>query len=45
MRSADGRPLRGRATALAVTAGGDALAGVDPATVDLVVGTTMGEPS
>jgi 3-oxoacyl-[acyl-carrier-protein] synthase II len=28
-----------------VTAGCDALAGVDPATVDLVVGTTMGEPS
>ena len=27
------------------TAGCDALAGVDPATVDLVVGTTMGEPS
>ncbi len=45
VRSADGRPLRGRATALAVTAGCDALAGVDPATVDLVVGTTMGEPS
>ena len=45
VRSADGRPLRGRATALAVTAGRDALAGVDPGTVDLVVGTTMGEPS
>ena len=45
VRSADGRRLRGRATALAVTAGCDALAGVDPATVDLVVGTTMGEPS
>jgi 3-oxoacyl-[acyl-carrier-protein] synthase II len=45
VRSSDGRPLRGRATALAVTAGCDALAGVDPTTVDLVVGTTMGEPS
>lgn len=45
VRAEDGRPLRGRATALAVTAGRDALAGVDPATVDLVVGTTMGEPS
>ena len=45
VRTSDGRPLRGRATALAATAGGDALAGVDLATVDLVVGTTMGEPS
>ncbi len=45
VRSADGRRLRGRATALAVTAGCEALAGVDPSAVDLVVGTTMGEPS
>ena len=45
VRSSDGRRLRGRATALAATAGCDALAGVDPTTVDLVVGTTMGEPS
>ena len=45
VRSSDGRRLRGRATALAATAGFDALAGVDHATVDLVVGTTMGEPS
>jgi 3-oxoacyl-[acyl-carrier-protein] synthase II len=45
VRDAEGRPVVGRATALATTAGSDALAGVDPATVDLVVGTTMGEPS
>jgi 3-oxoacyl-(acyl-carrier-protein) synthase len=45
VRSADGRPLRGRATALAVGAAADALVGLDPASVDLVVGTTMGEPS
>ena len=45
VRTSDGRPLLGRATALAATAGRDALAGIDPATVDLVVGTTMGEPS
>ena len=45
VRTSDGRPLRGRATALATVAGSDALGGVDLATVDLVVGTTMGEPS
>jgi 3-oxoacyl-[acyl-carrier-protein] synthase II len=45
VRSDDGRPLTGRATALALTAGRDALDGVDADTVDLVVGTTMGEPS
>ena len=45
VRTSDGRPLRGRATALAATAGRDALAGIELGTVDLVVGTTMGEPS
>ena len=47
VRDADGRPLRGRATALAAAAGADALtgSGLDPERVDLVVGTTMGEPS
>ncbi|WP_028653266.1 beta-ketoacyl-[acyl-carrier-protein] synthase family protein [Nocardioides halotolerans] len=45
VRDSDGRPLRGRATALAVTAGRDALRDVEPGSVDLVVGTTMGEPS
>lgn len=47
VRDTAGRPLVGRAAALAQLAGGDALAdaGLDPVGVDLVVGTTMGEPS
>lgn len=46
-RDAEGRPLVGRAASLARMAGRDALdaAGVDAATVDMVVGTTMGEPT
>jgi 3-oxoacyl-(acyl-carrier-protein) synthase len=47
VRDPDGRPLRGRATALGLVAASDALSGaaLDPARLDLVVGTTMGEPS
>ena len=48
VRDAEGRPLRGRAAALAVAACADALEGLDAEelrTLDLVVGTTMGEPS
>lgn len=48
LRDQDGRPARGRAAALAAAAVGDALhtAGTPSgAAVDLVVGTTMGEPS
>jgi 3-oxoacyl-(acyl-carrier-protein) synthase len=44
-RDARGRPLVGRAASLAIMAGRDALdaSGADAGTVDLVVGTTMGE--
>lgn len=47
VRDVSGRPLRGRGAALAVTAAADALsaAGLAACQVDLVVGTTMGEPS
>ncbi len=47
VRDRDGRPLLGRAAGLALLAGADALAdaGLGAAGVDLVVGTTMGEPT